>query len=157
MANPVFSKTSNDKVSSPEQLNDYIKVSSVSVWIILGVILLLLISVFVWGAFGSLTTTVTANGVAQDGAVVCYVENTDQIKAGHKVRIGDLSGTVKAVSQDPVSAEDIAAKYDAYTTYKVNPADWSFAVEIECDGVSDGVQSVKIICDSVKPLSFLAG
>ncbi|MBQ6267594.1 MAG: hypothetical protein IJK64_07475 [Clostridia bacterium] len=157
MSNPVFSKTSQEKVASPEQLNDYIKVSSVGVWIVLAVVLILLISAFVWGAFGSLKTTVAATGVVQDGAAVCYVENADQIEVGDPVRINDTRGKVTAIAQAPVSAESVAAQYDEYTAYRLQPADWSYAVEIECAGCEDGVQTVKIICDTVKPLSFLAG
>ena len=157
MANPVFSKNANQKVNSPEQLNDYIKVSSVGVWIVLAAVLLLLISAFVWGAFGSLTTTVSAAGIAKDGAAICYVESTDTIDVGDPVRINGLPGKVTAVAKAPVSAQEVAAQYDAYTVYRLQPADWSFAVEVACEGCDDGVQTVKIICDSVKPGAFLAG
>ncbi|MCL2839926.1 MAG: hypothetical protein FWE05_04055 [Defluviitaleaceae bacterium] len=44
----IFRKESLDKMSSPEKLNDYIKVSNPSVWIILGAIAIMLISVIVW-------------------------------------------------------------------------------------------------------------
>ena len=47
MSNPILSKGSGEKVRSPENLNDYIKVSNIGVWVILGVLLLLLVSVFI--------------------------------------------------------------------------------------------------------------
>ena len=47
----IFRKESLDKMSSPEKLNDYIKVSNPSVWVILGAIAVLLIAVVVWSVF----------------------------------------------------------------------------------------------------------
>lgn len=38
----IFRKSSIDRVSSPEQLNDYIRVSNPSVWMILAAVIVLL-------------------------------------------------------------------------------------------------------------------
>ena len=53
--NGIFRQKSIDKVSSPEKLDDYIRVTTPSVWITLAAILTLLIGAFVWGIFGQLT------------------------------------------------------------------------------------------------------
>ena len=45
-----------DKISSPEQMNDYIRVANPSVWMILAAIIVLLIGVCVWGMYGQLDT-----------------------------------------------------------------------------------------------------
>ena len=45
----IFSKVSIERMSSPEKLNDYIKVSNPGVWIILGAIAVMLIAVIIWG------------------------------------------------------------------------------------------------------------
>ena len=57
----IFRQKSIDKISSPEQLHDYIKVSSPSSWVILIAIIVLLIGVLIWGFFGSITVN-TDNG-----------------------------------------------------------------------------------------------
>lgn len=57
MKESFFRKASIDKISSPEQLNDYIKVSNPSVWVILGAMIILLSSVCIWGD-GSLNTVI---------------------------------------------------------------------------------------------------
>lgn len=44
----IFRKESLQGMTSPEKLNDYIKVSNPSVWIILGAIAVMLISVLIW-------------------------------------------------------------------------------------------------------------
>ena len=48
-------KNDPDKVSSPDKLDDYIRVTTPSVWIILGALLLLLVGAIIWGVFGELT------------------------------------------------------------------------------------------------------
>ena len=45
----IFRKANLERMSSPEKLNDYIRVSNPSVWVILVAIAILLIGVLVWG------------------------------------------------------------------------------------------------------------
>jgi len=45
----IFRKENLDRMSSPENLNDYIKVSNPGVWIILGAIAVMLVAAIVWG------------------------------------------------------------------------------------------------------------
>lgn len=53
--NGLFRQKSIDKVSSPEKLDDYIRVTTPSVWITLAAILVLLTGAIIWGIFGELT------------------------------------------------------------------------------------------------------
>ncbi len=50
----IFREKSIDRISSPEQLNDYIKVTTPSVWLVLIAILLLLAGAMVWGICGEI-------------------------------------------------------------------------------------------------------
>lgn len=59
----LFRKKSIDRVSSPEQLNDYIRVTAPPVWAVLLALLILLAGMLVW----SITGTVTSNEA--DGSV----------------------------------------------------------------------------------------
>ena len=52
----VFRKKSIARISSPEQLNDYICVSSPSVWLILLSVAVLLAGVIIWGVFGTMNS-----------------------------------------------------------------------------------------------------
>jgi hypothetical protein len=51
----IFRQTSLEQMSSPEKLNDYIKVSNPAVWLILGAIGALLIAAAVWACTYELT------------------------------------------------------------------------------------------------------
>jgi|GEM_PF-816851 len=53
----IFRKAAIDRVSSPEQLTDYIRVGSPSVWVILAACVILLSTLFVWALFGGVEVT----------------------------------------------------------------------------------------------------
>ena len=60
----IFRKAAIDRMLSPEQLNDYIRVGSPSVWVILAAVIVILASLFVWVEFGRVEVTKTdANGL----------------------------------------------------------------------------------------------
>ncbi len=70
----IFREKSLKKVSSPESLNDYIRVTTPSVWIVLPALVGLLAGMLVWSIFGSVAVH------AEDGTVsevhpIVYVTN----------------------------------------------------------------------------------
>lgn len=54
MDNKIFREKSLDRVSSPEQLNDYIRVTTPSIWVVLFAMLILLFGMIIWGIFGTI-------------------------------------------------------------------------------------------------------
>jgi hypothetical protein len=70
MNNSIFRKSSIDRVQSPEQLNDYIRVSNPSAWIIVIATIILLGSVLVWSVFGTLEMEKKVTSVDENGNVV---------------------------------------------------------------------------------------
>ncbi len=109
----IFRQKSLDRISSPEQLNDYIRVSTPSVWMLLGAIVLLLVGVCVWGVFGHMDTKLPAVAVAQDQLVVAYVREADAagLQEGMAVSVGGKTGTVAAVAGQPVLVDDTFTDY----------------------------------------------
>jgi len=61
----IFRKSAIDSLSSPEQLSDYIRVTTPSIWVILVATIILLGSLFVWAAFGR----VEVNRTNADGGI----------------------------------------------------------------------------------------
>jgi hypothetical protein len=51
----IYRKVSLERISSPERLNDYIKVSNPSVWLILAAVAVLLIAAVIWGCTAEIT------------------------------------------------------------------------------------------------------
>ena len=58
----IFREKSIERVTSPEQLDDYIKVTTPSVWLILSATIALLAGMIIWGVFGKIEVN-TPNGV----------------------------------------------------------------------------------------------
>ncbi len=52
MENSIFREKSIDRISSPEELDDYMKVTSPALWMIFATIILILIAVLVWSVTG---------------------------------------------------------------------------------------------------------
>ena len=52
MSKQLFRQKSMERITSPEQMDDYIRVSNPSVWMILAAVIVLLVGVCVWGIFG---------------------------------------------------------------------------------------------------------
>ena len=70
----IFREKSMDKVSSPESLNDYIKVTTPSVWIVLIALVVLLLGILAWSIFGRVETH-NADGSTEEVAPITYVTN----------------------------------------------------------------------------------
>lgn len=152
---PLFRKSSMDRVSSPEQLNDYIRVASPGVWMVLAAVIVLLAGACVWGASSRLETVVGAAAVVKNGSAVCYVpaEEAGVLQPGMPLRIGEVEATLTAVDTQPV---EVTGSFDAYAMYLggLQAGDWALAVEAQVP-VEDGTYAAEIVVDSVSPLSFL--
>jgi hypothetical protein len=70
MDNKVFRQSSIDRVQSPEQLNDYIKVSNPSVWVVIIASIILVGSILIWSIFGTVELNKTVTEVDENGQVV---------------------------------------------------------------------------------------
>lgn len=155
MSNSVFRSSSLDRVSSPEQLNDYIRLSKPSVWLVLIATIVILIGVVVWSIFGTLTTTQATVAVSNEGSVVCLVtvENAAKIAVGMEVRIGDNVGDILAISGSPIL---VSENFDSYVTHLggFQVGQWVYQVQVQLT-VADGVYPAQIVIEKLSPMSFV--
>ena len=63
MKNDLFRKEALQGRATPERMDEYIQVSSVSTFVILGALFLFMLGVLMWGFFGHVSETVTIQGV----------------------------------------------------------------------------------------------
>ena len=96
MENKLFRKSALDKISSPEQLNEYMKVAGAGVWFILAGLAVTFAAFFLWGITGSIPETVEVTGTTLEFDMVdspmfvyCYlpVEYSKLIEEGMHVRV----------------------------------------------------------------------
>lgn len=155
MEHPIFRKKSLERASSPEQLNDYIRTTSAGIWLILIAVLALLAGFVVWAVVGKLESKVSAAAVSSEGAVVCYVRDSEikNVTAGKTVRINDKEYTVASVSGEPVAVDD---SFTAYTLRVggLSVGEWVYLVTLDGE-LADGVYEASIVTDSISPILFL--
>lgn len=65
----IFRKKSLDRVASPDQLDQYIRVSSPAAWLVLTAILLLIVAAIVWACLGRVPTTQRVTLTVEGGQV----------------------------------------------------------------------------------------
>jgi len=70
----IFRKKSLDRISNPEQLNDYIRVTSPSVWLVLLALVILLIGILAWGVLGKVEA-VRSDGTREEIHPITLVTN----------------------------------------------------------------------------------
>jgi len=124
-------KEKNINLTSPEDLDNYLKTTRPSGWIILSAVAILLIGFVVWASVGKieLRTSVTAR-VTDD---VAEIITTDYLTRGLPVFIGNTRGMVDTVERDDYGRYYATAIID----------------------VPDGYYYAEIITDSITPISFL--
>ncbi len=155
MGDSVFRKKSLERVSSPEQLNDYIRVTGPGVWITLAAVLAIIIGFIVWGVVGKLETKVNSVAVSEEGAVVCYVKEADieKVKTGNAVRIDGQEYAVAEISSEPTKVGQEFSEY-ALRVGGLTVGEWVYKLKLSGE-ISAGIYGASIVTDSVSPISFL--
>ena len=75
MEESLFRKDSMDRISSPEQLNDYLHVTNPTVWVVLAAVIILLAGMLVWGFFAQIDSF--ASGTAKvEGGTIQIIDDT---------------------------------------------------------------------------------
>ena len=156
MENSLFRQKSIDRISSPEALHDYMRVTSPRLWMILTAVVLLLVGFIVYASTATMENTIpvkvqvesyhmTAEETgreALDGTVVyglLPVDYIDTVKTGMTVRMPNGTGHISWITADEGNQE------------------MQFAVEMDslsapqADGEFDGV----LVLESTTPISFL--
>lgn len=154
MANDLFRKKSLERISSPEELNDYIKVANPAVWMVLTGIVLLLAGVIVWSFCGYLDTRVNAGVLSENGTVKIYIteDKISEIEEGMKVVVEDASYEISYISDKPIKMDNS----NEYLLHVTGLKEGQWVYEAGIDGsIEDGAYQADIIVQSVNPISFV--
>lgn len=128
MDEKIFRKKIVDKIKSPDNLKDYIRVINPSVWIVFIAVFLLLAGAFVWGFAGKIEDKLTVTAVSQDGKVICSYD--ESVKEGMEVFLNGNQGFVSSVS-----SSGIIIKFE--------------------DSMPDGIYSGYIVRGEISPITFV--
>ena len=153
--NDLFRKKAVERITSPEKLNDYIHVTSPSIWMALGAIIVLLVGALVWATFGNIYTTVNGAGVVRDNNLAIYIKVSDRpsVKEGMEITVNGHKTVVREISQEPAQISEEVGEYVLEAT-GLKSGDWTYMVEADID-LADGVYEASITVESVHPIKFV--
>ena len=98
--NTLFRKKTIDRISSPEDLNDYLKVTNPGIWIVLVAVVILLAGLFVWTCVGTLETSASATVVVYDYTAIVVMKDSAQIEEGMILSVSTQRVTIARVELD---------------------------------------------------------
>ena len=91
MDNQVFRKKSLEQISSPEQLNDYLRVTNPAVWLLLTAVILLLVGVLIWSSVASIDSFAQ---IHFDDAQIA-----GSVQTGMTVTVGDTQSVITSIGK----------------------------------------------------------
>ena len=100
MERPLFRKKSLERISSPEQLNDYLRVTAPAVWVALSAVILLLLCLFIWSSVTAVESFAAGTAQAEGSVLTITFDDQDEagnIKPGMDVRVNALRTEVLSV------------------------------------------------------------
>ena len=136
MENQIFRKKSLERLTEPEQLSDYLRVTRPAIWIALIAVIVVIVGLFLWGNFISIESALQGKAAVSDGVMTITFQDQLQaknIETGMNVNIGDEDVPVTSVG----TAENGAIIAGAHAN------------------VPDGTYDVSVTFKSSKVLSFL--
>ncbi|MDE7331808.1 MAG: hypothetical protein K2O16_06125 [Lachnospiraceae bacterium] len=154
MKKEIFREKSIERVSSPEQLDDYIKVTSPGMWMVMGAVILLLAGVCVWGIFGHLDTVIKTPVVVKDGTLSCYIKEADreQIAVGMQVEVKGAEHSILSVSDAPAEALGLLTPYAMHIGGFAD-GEWVYVAVAETE-LADGVYEGEVV-ERIAPATFI--
>ena len=131
----IFRKQTVDRIKSPEDLTDYLKVTNPGIWFTLAAVIVLLAGLIVWASVGKLETKVGATVIVIDNNAAVVLDEGAAIDEGMELRIDDEEYEIERVEEDEYG------RLIGYTRI----------------GMPDGVYRGKVVTESTHPIDFLTG
>ena len=135
MDKQLFRKQSIDRISSPEQFQDYMRVTSPGIWMVLTAIIVMLAGLIICSSIGTVETSypVAADVKAGEASIVLDKDTEYTVKEGMTLR---------------VAGEDI-------TIENVRRLDSGETVVTAEVSLQDGTYDAKIVTERITPITFL--
>lgn len=144
MEKTLFRKESYDRISSPEQMRDYMRVTSPRLWMLLAAMIALLAGFLVYASTTMMETTLELSAtVDQSGVIQAAVtpEQARNLEIGMKVRIGGKNARVAEIVQMMGGATG------KQTTVLIEPE--------EDLVLPEGLYQATVVTESISPIDFL--
>ena len=104
MTEPIFREKSLKRIHSPEELGEYLRVTSPAVWLLLTAVILLLAGMLLWSATSSI---VTGTAQVENGSLRLLFDEEElarSVETGMTVKIGETESTITGIGISPSGA-----------------------------------------------------
>ncbi len=171
MARSIFDVESEDKVESPERLNEYIRVAGPGVWVVVAALAIVLAAFLIWGFTGSIPGNIHAPGVVDNMNSFCVDVAIDASKFNANDFLGKTvsftlpdkttgKGIVIGHSELPFSKEEIAAELNSdFLATNLATVNYSYILFVEPEKDLDAYKSQLADCTitvgTVRPIQYL--
>lgn len=171
MPRSVFDFENEDRVESPERLNEYIRVANPGTWAMVSGLVLVLVAFIAWGFIGTIPKSVTLKGVVDESTNYSLDVVVDATQFSGKSLVGKeatyllpsgAAGKAKVTkaTETPLSREEMADVLESdFLASSLVDSDYSYIllVQPEEDLSDHGLEigQVTVITDEVQPVSFL--
>lgn len=153
----IFREKSLERIKSPENLNEYIKVANPGMWLCLFAVLTLLLGFIVWGSVAQIDSVVETAVIVKDNKASCYFPESKESKGNSllSVNIEDKEYAIGQRSAQTVFL-DPTEEEDAYILHLLNDNDeeWCIVYDLGDINLEDGIYKGTCVVDSVRPISF---
>ena len=152
----LFREKSLEAIQSPESLNDYLRVTSPGVWLVLAAVIALLVGMILWSVFGRIDTRLNVAVTSSQGKAVCYVpyDNLQKVMKSGKVTVEDKEYALVVTTEPEVVI--VSESMNPYTRIAgaLNIGDMTVEVPLET-APEDGVYTGTVVTESLQPISLL--
>lgn len=162
----IYRKESLERLSQPEQLNDYIRVTTPAVWVVMIALVTALLGLLAWGIFGKVTLSMEARSILTSGGYICYVDDLSGIEEDMQVVVGKNEGTITYILDYPMDYQMLSEIYPSYILYELDPAQYVYGLVLDVpvgEGVYGNAEDEYAIFDTtiilrhVRPISLVLG
>ena len=130
---PIFRKEVADRVSTPEQLEEYLRVTNPGIWIVLIAVLFILIGLIAWSAVGTLEITEPAWIIVHDGTAQVVADESDTMQKGLTLDVLGQESTIALIKSD----------------------DYGRTIGVASVTLPDGTYEGTLVMGEVHPIDFL--
>ena len=152
----LFREKSVEAVESPESLNDYLRVTSPGVWLVLAAVIALLAGAILWGIFGHIRTTAQVAVTVEAGKSFCYVPyaQADGIMAQGTVEVSGKEYPLDTAAQCDLIFVSEDTSIRVRKAGELSAGDPVVLVPADTD-LEDGVYAGTAVTEDLHPISLL--
>lgn len=129
----VFREKTLERISSPDQLNDYLHVTNPGIWAVLTAVIILLAGVFVWSCTGTLETKSPASMVVKNHVAEIVVKDDSVLEKGMVIKEDSQEYYIASVSEDEYGRKTGIAEVN----------------------LPDGKYDAEVVTETTRPVEFL--